>query len=626
MMQRGQWTGGTVPVGFMVDNRKTLSSGVPNPQYRKYVPFEPFAEIVRDYFRLFLHFSGNLRYTARYIQKHGPFYPVPYSLPEGFTTRYRLNQYGASYCPSVTGLNDMFTNSAYIGHWTIYGSVVNTDNHKPIVDTTTFMKAFNWLSKVGLDGEENPFYRRLGMTRSMDESQRPVDPPLCSGLIYSEEAGEWHLVGKDWTRQSYYRYVFRSTDQYSTPLWGRSAKRVDALIVDLLRKKLDVTFDPSVWDQALEESQEQFHQERRRISKQLDALERSMKNQIVSLDTLDDPEMIRAVQQRYADAKAESGRLEEQLVALENEQARISGIQELQKNWTVVLTAWDTLGYDQKRSVLIAFVDRIVMLPLENDSTEITIYWRDNTSDTVRERRFSPKGKTWLKEEDELLLKLFDEGAQQLDIAKEFPDRRWEKIYRRIVKYRGQSAKRFTYQPMRSIETYAQFVHRIGDAQLPTRSHWTTWTSGDDRKLLELTERGANRLKIASHFPYRTWRTIQERIRLIAGKGVKVRGKGTLGVNETYAEYQARRNPKKTQASADESNSDEPSPSTCPNRTLSVERFWRATSSSTTAKGRAFALRRTSTTRMTKRAPPSPPSVRSLRMAVGSPIARTARL
>lgn len=473
------------------------------------------------YLRLFLQFNGNLRY----IQKHVPFYPVPYSLPQGFTTRYRLNQYGKSYCPSVTGLNDMFTNSAYIGHWTIYDIVVNTDNHHLFVDTSTFMKTFNYLSKMGLNGETNPFYRRLGTSRSLDESQRPVEPPLCLGLVYSQGEKEWRSVGKEWTRSSYYRYVFRSTDQYSTPLWVRSAKHVDKLFVEWLRNKLDVTFDPSVWDQALEASQEQFRQERRRISKQLETLERLMKNQIVSLDTLDDPDMIRAVQQRYADAKAESTRLEEQLIALENEQTRIAGIQELQRNWTVVLTSWETLSYDQKRSVLIAFADRIVMFPLKNDGIEIEIYGR-------------------------------------------------------IVRYRGQAAKRFTYQPMRAVETYEQFVRRLGDAPLPMRLHATTWMP---------------------HFPYRTWRSIQERILLVAGKGVKVRRKRTLGVNE-------------------------PSPSTCPTPMKSAGRCWRETSSSTTAKARAFASRRTSTTPTKKCASRWTPSARSSRTAVGKLTARTALL
>jgi hypothetical protein len=60
---------------------------------------------------------------------------------------------------------------------------------------------------------------------------------------------------------------------------------------------------------------------------------------------------------------------------------------------------------------------------------------------------------------------------------------------------------------------------------------------------------------------------------LVAGKGVKVRGKGTLGVNETYAEYQARSNPNNSRDTSDEADSDEQSLSICRLLMKSAERF-----------------------------------------------------
>lgn len=46
MMLQGMWVGGNINLGFMVDDRKNLASGIPNPAWRRYVPFEPVAAVV----------------------------------------------------------------------------------------------------------------------------------------------------------------------------------------------------------------------------------------------------------------------------------------------------------------------------------------------------------------------------------------------------------------------------------------------------------------------------------------------------------------------------------------------------------------------------------------------------
>lgn len=193
MFQNGQWAGATVSVGYIIDDRRYLANGSENPQWRRYVPFETFAEIVREYYRLFLSFNGNLRATARHIHKHGPFYPEPgsFSLPVGFKTRYDVHQYGNGYCPSVTGLGDLLSNSNYIGYWTFKGVVVRTNNHPPLVPVETFMKAFNYLSKTGLDGSPNPYFKHVRENNQHDaEARRKAPLPLCLGLIFSEYEGK----------------------------------------------------------------------------------------------------------------------------------------------------------------------------------------------------------------------------------------------------------------------------------------------------------------------------------------------------------------------------------------------------------------------------------------------------
>ncbi len=64
-------------VGYMVDNGKYLPDGTENPNWRKFVPFEPYAEVVRQYFRVFLECGGAIREScASFATEASAFRPV----------------------------------------------------------------------------------------------------------------------------------------------------------------------------------------------------------------------------------------------------------------------------------------------------------------------------------------------------------------------------------------------------------------------------------------------------------------------------------------------------------------------------------------------------------------------
>ncbi|GIL14742.1 MAG: hypothetical protein BroJett038_34620 [Chloroflexota bacterium] len=90
MMLQGMWVGGNINLGFMVDDRKNLSNGIPNPSWRRYVPFEPCAEVVVQIFETFVAKGGNIRATLRHIFDNGPHFPdfddpaLQHLVPPGF--------------------------------------------------------------------------------------------------------------------------------------------------------------------------------------------------------------------------------------------------------------------------------------------------------------------------------------------------------------------------------------------------------------------------------------------------------------------------------------------------------------------------------------------------------------
>src|SRR5690606_36375635 len=91
LMRTGRWAGAPLPVGYMVDMRETVN-GKHNTDYRRIVPFEPYARVVREYFQLFIESGGSLYKTVYTIYKRGIYLPNPAECqpPEGFKIKYQL--------------------------------------------------------------------------------------------------------------------------------------------------------------------------------------------------------------------------------------------------------------------------------------------------------------------------------------------------------------------------------------------------------------------------------------------------------------------------------------------------------------------------------------------------------
>jgi DNA invertase Pin-like site-specific DNA recombinase len=146
----GRWFGGRLPPGYMIDMRKSLPDGSANPNWRKFAPFEPYVEVVNEYFRMFLSHAGNLNATLRDIHHNGPFYPDPQKChpPVGYRTVYPTKRFKNGYCPGITGMVHLLSNAVYVGHWMVNDAVHIRNNHPAIVPEDVFWKAFNYLSTV----------------------------------------------------------------------------------------------------------------------------------------------------------------------------------------------------------------------------------------------------------------------------------------------------------------------------------------------------------------------------------------------------------------------------------------------------------------------------------------------
>lgn len=469
LLLEGRWAGAGLPPGFMIDMRKSTPDGSKNENWRRFVPFEPYADIVRAYFQLFIEKGGQIRATVRHIQEFGPWYPDPATCkpPEGFKVVYKMRRYGKGYCPGRVGLVELLTNAAYIGHWTFNDRIVRWNNHQAIVPIDIFMRAFNYLSPVTLEGLPNPHYQPIcEYAHPTREEDRPSERPLFSSMITSEYEGERRNVGTQWVKPlKHYMYVFfrkHATDEY---VWSRAAKFFDDAVVQLFQQKLLTTFNVEAWEESLATFAEGLETERRRRTAQLDSAQQVMQNLITNLRVLTNQDMVRATEASYEEAKAEYIRLKAELAGLDNETRQLEEVKALRKSCAPVLDNWFKMTRDEKRAVLLAFISGIEANPTSITELRVVVHWRDKSSDELILPRQNTNSKAWLTTESDRLAQLVDQGASALEIAAAFPDRTWTAIQFRIRDQLGKGKVRRDYGTLRRNETYKEYIARInGDS------------------------------------------------------------------------------------------------------------------------------------------------------------------
>lgn len=482
----GKWSGSSMPVGFMVDMRKKLPDGSDNPSYRKYVPFEPYAEVVREYFNLFVQYSGNRYKIVKHIQNKGPYFPDPNTClpPEGFKFVHRIKQYGGKwYTKSKATLNQMYTNAAYIGHWIANDHVVQWNNHPPIIDEKMFYHVFNSISSVTLTGGVNPNYTANAInSRPSKHSVRNEDTPILSGFIFATLDEAWKQVGTHWdNKNKHYVYVLNNNDGLNKSVWRKKASYFDAAVSTILLEKLQLTLDVDDWKTAIDASFEKLTDQKRLIESQLQHLETVMGNLIANLETLSNPQMIAAVEQRYTEASKERDRLQVELAAIMSNTIDTRQLIDLQASFKETLEMWDEMTSDQKREVMHTFLRRIEVTEIEADVLELAICWKDNSTNKLKLVRAAPRGTVWLPQHTELLVKLINSGASRLEIAKAFPNTKWNAIYRRYYYITGNRFPRESKNSIHKEESYNEYAKRIGLASTNVTSEacWpmATWCS-----------------------------------------------------------------------------------------------------------------------------------------------------
>lgn len=465
LMEEGKWGGTRIPIGYMVDMREQFE-GTPNPNYRKFVVFEPLAKIVREYFRIFIETNGSIVKTYERIFDLGLFYPSleEYPIPNGFQVNYHLTN---SRVPTRPAIGLMMSHPVYIGHWMFRGEVIIWNNHEPLLNEKVFFEAFNLVSRYTLDGEENTNYQKVKeYPKPSRENARNAPRPVYEGLLWLYIDREWKKLGA-WYDRPREVYVYHTNEQTYNPsytIWQRSSTAIDEAITHRLHQKIRATFDSEVWRETTANQLAEAEAEKKRLQSQVEALERAMTDVVNNLASLKHPTLIAQLEHRYARMEEERLHILQQIVDVEraNQLVYQSAFAEMHS----ALENWRLLSRDEQRKIALILIQRIE-IPQVTPHRELTmrIIWFDNSVDEFTVRRTVAQKDLWTLEELDTLYQLVEAGATQLEIAQALPTRKWLNIRRQILRRFGSGVRIPDVGVLQQQESAESYMHRVGGTQ-----------------------------------------------------------------------------------------------------------------------------------------------------------------
>lgn len=437
LTERGLWAGRLTVPGFMVDMRETLPTGERNPNYRKYVRFEPHADVIVEIFKLFHKFNGNHLGTWKHMEKHGPYFPevTPDMVPEGFKLNLRLNYRSAvtgNLMPTLMNLKRLLLQVAYIGHWVHQGAIVQWNNHEAIVPYDLFMFAYNRLSPTDFFGDPNPAYIPQ-RTFNRHKASRPVPPPTYSGLVFTNDLPERPnaRLASSWAKsRSSYAYVLQDYPHRSL-VWSIKSYIVDGIVDRILLERLKATtIDDEAWEDAVTNTEQDAHSEVRRLENWIRNAEQTKNNIIASLGVITHPEMVARAQAKYEAAEREIADYRRELQAFRERNTETFPLSHARPVLEEVIKRWDEVQPRERRTLFEAFAHSIFLRRQHRGVKYLTIHWRDRTETTERIELF---GHFWEKRDVQDLKAMVEANVDQVTIMQRFPEDEWGMIQQRYA-------------------------------------------------------------------------------------------------------------------------------------------------------------------------------------------------
>ncbi|MBC8264124.1 MAG: recombinase family protein [Anaerolineales bacterium] len=475
--RQGYYTGGSMPIGYVLNTAKTLrrnGRGVDNPDYHKYMPYEPHAEVVRTIFKMLRNPSMTPPRVVRHCTRNDITFPP---FPEGLTRvkanlvvwLHTENNPDGSWPVNLQMVRGIAENPAYVGWWIWKGELLSTDNHPPIVDEDTF-----WAVQERMNGRKNPMVRP-----KKDHPPLPLGGLLWCGLhdpphrmIYSS-----HNCGSYQDRKA----------EYGTDCSFIKSEYLDKPICDAVISQCSC---PELVDEVISHLVEEYGQAKEqaasykrefgRLRKEVETLEQNF-----ALETLT-PERALWIEGQIQE---KLGRIKE-LSKIESRPAgKVFGnavteddIELVREFLTDLNSHWESQPNDLKNAFLRLVLEKVVIRP-ERETIPARIYWRTGLEqEMLIHLPLFHRNRLWSEEEVSIIREHFGTTVRS-ELLPLLPNRTWRQILRkgkRLGLERPKSleerVRKGLYGPEEDAVICQYYNSEISLSEMLTRLNRTEWS------------------------------------------------------------------------------------------------------------------------------------------------------
>jgi hypothetical protein len=416
----GRFSGHKIPTGLTVDRDKK------SPTYRRYKPIEEYRSIVIGIYERCRDLGFNVNRLFRELNKLPFVFPDLPDLDPRTEGCMAMRKVPGGYSFSAPlSLQRYLINLALIGIKPYKTDVIRDENGKPIIthepiipperQEELFWPVFNRYSPFLLDGTPNP---RVKKRNKVTQDGKEEPDAMLRYIIDSSDPGYFIYIQPRYStlakRNGQYMYAFvekaiRTRNKTGGKYMLRT-REIDSLFWKRLAAYLHETDDFEAFAEAGEQEKARKEREEKEILAQVDACKSTMAKITKNLAYVDEPELIKAMNDQFKMMNGEKARLEERLVKL----------QTANEDFTDAMISWHELlaelgdhlealenytTLEERQQLAHVFAREVTLKPLSARVYQLVITWRypEWGAEALTAIREGYPSHLWTEEEDEII-------------------------------------------------------------------------------------------------------------------------------------------------------------------------------------------------------------------------------
>ncbi|QBD78112.1 recombinase family protein [Ktedonosporobacter rubrisoli] len=429
---QGLYDGRAISLGFIIDRRKTIlinDEHAPNPNYKKYIPYEPHAEVRLNLLRMYVKFDGKLKPMYRELCKKPVLFPdFPADMPREVIGNRHVKKVSGGFHLSESGLRDMLCNIDAIGKWLHRGNI-RDNNHPRIIppeEEDKFWFAFNRLSPYLTNGEENtlrPNKARYYIKRNPKALLKECIEAANEGqVIYvANKFGAW-----------YYEISYREPHKDTGRIVTIQVEHLDSIFKDKLLDHLSKTDSYEHYRNWYEARVSEAVSEISSIDKQLETIKRDRAGIQKSLRNPKLRQSVReALEEDLAIILLQREELEDKKAYFEVQRdgEDVINLIEYKKLVEKLAPHWKNLTFSKRMSLVNALVKNLTLESIAPHFLRVVIEWENPTWEIDDGLIWRTQGTApiWTEEEREIVRELYPSGDRN-ELLRQLPNRSWTGI------------------------------------------------------------------------------------------------------------------------------------------------------------------------------------------------------